>query len=163
MSALEGKAEVKSSSSPADRGFAAKSLTVPRGARRAARLAHAVPRFHNQSLCEYAVVKKILNVKGPFSPHADDLRKTIDTVMKYAELRNISAHGMMYRPDPNDTSLSSKLCFRMYRMLKGGKLDEVRSDFTLKEYTDEQAALTKAARKFQDVVRTLGLLERAGG
>lgn len=102
-----------------------------------------------------AVVKKILNVKGPFSPYADSLRKTIDNVMKYAELRNLSAHGMMYRPGPEDTSLSSKLCFRMYRMLKSEKLDEVRRDFTLKEYTDEQTSLTKAAREFQDIVRTV--------
>jgi hypothetical protein len=103
------------------------------------------------------VVKKILNVKGPFSPYADDLRKVIDDVLKYAELRNISAHGMMYRPDPNDTSLSSTLSFLMYRMLKGGKLEEIRRDFTLKEYTDEQAALTKAAREFQNIVRALWL------
>lgn len=58
-----------------------------------------------------AVVKKILNVKGPFSPYADSLRKTIDNVMKYAELRNLSAHGMMYRPGPEDTSLSSSCAF----------------------------------------------------
>jgi len=34
-----------------------------------------------------AVVKKLLNVKGPFSPYADDLRKAIDNVMQYVELR----------------------------------------------------------------------------
>jgi hypothetical protein len=102
-----------------------------------------------------AVVKKILNVKGPFSPYAKNLCKTIEAVMKYVELRNLSAHGLVYRPDPEDLSLSSKLCFRIYRMLKGGKLDEVRRDFTLKEYTDEQAGLTKASREFQDVVRGL--------
>jgi hypothetical protein len=67
------------------------------------------------------VVKKVLNVQGPFSPYAGDLRKAIDNVMKYAELRNLSAHGLIVRPDPGDTSLGSKLVFRLYRMLKGGK------------------------------------------
>ncbi len=102
-----------------------------------------------------AVVKKILNVRGPFSPYADDLRKAIDNVMKYAELRHFSAHGLIVRPDPGDISLSSKLHFRMYRMLKGGKLDDAHREFTLKEYTDQQSGLTKAAREFQDVVRKL--------
>jgi hypothetical protein len=67
------------------------------------------------------VVKKVLNVQGPFSPYAGDLRKAIDNGMKYAELRNLSAHGLIVRPDPGDTSLGSKLVFRLYRMLKGGK------------------------------------------
>jgi hypothetical protein len=101
------------------------------------------------------VVKNILNVRGPFSPYADDLRKTIDNVMKYTELRHFFAHGLIVRPDPGNTSLSSKLRFRMYRMLKCGKLDDARRELTLKEYTDEQAGLTKAAREFQDVVRRL--------
>ncbi|MCU1275276.1 MAG: hypothetical protein JWO48_2707 [Bryobacterales bacterium] len=101
------------------------------------------------------VVKKILNVLGPFSPYADDLRKAIDNVMKYVELRSFSAHGLIVRPDPGDISLSSKLHFRMYRMLKGGKLDDAHRELTLKEYTDEQADLTKAARHFQDIVRKL--------
>ena len=102
-----------------------------------------------------AVLKKVLNVQGPFSPYADDLRKAIDNVMKYVELRSFSAHGLIVRPDPGDFSLSSKLRFRMYRMLRGGKLDDAHREFTLKEYTDEQAGLTKAAREFQDVVRKL--------
>jgi hypothetical protein len=93
------------------------------------------------------IVKKLLNVQGPFSPYAD-LRKAIDNVMKYAELRNLSAHGLIVRPDPGDISLGSKLIFRLYRMHKGGNLDEVRREFTLREYTDEQAGLTKAAREF---------------
>jgi hypothetical protein len=102
-----------------------------------------------------AVVKKILNVQGPFSPYADDLRKAIDNVIKHVELRNFSAHGLIVRPDPNDLSLSSKLHFRMYRMLKGGNLDEPRREFTLKEYTDEQEGLTKAARHFHDIMRKI--------
>jgi hypothetical protein len=101
------------------------------------------------------VLKQVLNVEGPFSPYARDLRKAIDNVMKYVELRNFSAHGLIVRPDPDDISLSSKLRFRMYRMLKGGKLDDAQREFTLKEYTDEQAGLTKAAQEFQDVVRKL--------
>lgn len=101
------------------------------------------------------VVKKLLNVRGPFSPYADNLRKAMDNVMKYVELRHFSAHALIVRPDPGDISLSSKLRFRMYRMLKGGKLDDVHRELTLKEYTDEQAGLTKAAREFQDVVRKL--------
>jgi hypothetical protein len=101
------------------------------------------------------VVKKLLNVQGPFSPYAGDLRKAIDNVMKYVELRNHSAHGLIVRPDPGDISLGSKLIFRLYRMLKGGKLEEVRREFTLKEYTDEQAGLTKAAREFQGIVRKI--------
>jgi len=39
----------------------------------------------------------------------------------------------------------------MYRMLKGGQLDETRRELTLKEYTDEQEGLTKAAREFKQV------------
>jgi len=39
-----------------------------------------------------AVVKRLLNVQGAFSPYADELRKAIDNVMRYAELRNLSAH-----------------------------------------------------------------------
>lgn len=101
------------------------------------------------------VLKKLLNVQGPFSPYADELRKAIDNVMKYVELRHFSAHGLIVRPDPGDISLSSKLRFRMYRMLKGGKLDKERRELTLKEYTDEQASLTKSAREFQDLVRKL--------
>lgn len=101
------------------------------------------------------VVKKLMNVQGPFSSYADELRKAIDNVMKYAELRNLSAHGLLIRPDPEDTSLDSKLVFRLYRMLKGGQLDEVRREFTLKEYTDEQAGLTKAAREFKGVVQKM--------
>jgi hypothetical protein len=101
------------------------------------------------------VVKKLLNVDGPFSPYADDLRKAIDNVMKYGELRNFSAHGLIVRPDPGDTSLSSKLYFRMYRMLKGEKLDAVHREFTLKEYTDEQADLTKAARNFHNIMKKI--------
>src|SRR5262249_17027100 len=41
-----------------------------------------------------AVVKRLLNVQGAFSPYADELRKAIDNVMRYAELRNLSAHGL---------------------------------------------------------------------
>ncbi len=47
------------------------------------------------------------------------------------------------------------MIFRMYRMLKGGTLDEVRSEYTLKDYTDEQAGLTKAARLFNDLVKKI--------
>jgi hypothetical protein len=100
-------------------------------------------------------VKKLLNVQGPFSPYADDLRRTINKVMEYVELRNFAAHGLVVRPDPEDVSLSSKLHFRMYRMYKGGKLDDASRDLTLKEYTNEQASLTKAARDFADAIRKL--------
>src|SRR5712675_709368 len=51
------------------------------------------------------VVKKLLNVRGPFSPYADDLRNAIDNVMKYVELRHFSAHGLIVQPDPGDMSL----------------------------------------------------------
>jgi hypothetical protein len=81
-------------------------------------------------------VKKLLNVDGPFSPYADDLKKAIDNVAKYIELRNFSAHGLLIQLDPEDFSLSSKLHFRMYRMLKAGKLEDAKRELTLKEYTD---------------------------
>jgi hypothetical protein len=101
------------------------------------------------------VVKKLLNVQGPFSPYADDLRQAIDKVTKYVELRNFAAHGLVVRPDPGDFSLSSKLRFRMFRVHRGGKLDEAHRELTMKEYTDEQAGLTKAALEFQNIVRKL--------
>jgi hypothetical protein len=100
-------------------------------------------------------VKELLDLEGPFSPYADDLRKTIDKVMEYVELRNFAAHGLVVRPDSGDTSLSSKLHFRMFRMYKGGKLDDASRELTIKEYTDEQVGLTKAAREFVGVVRKL--------
>ena len=100
-------------------------------------------------------IKELLDLQGPFSPYADDLRKTIDKVMEFVTLRNFAAHALIARPDPGDFSLSSKLHFRMFRMYKGGKLDDAYRELTMKEYTDEQAALTKAAREFGNVVKKL--------
>ena len=102
-----------------------------------------------------SMVKKLLNVDGPFSAYAGDLRRAIDNVSKYVDLRNFSAHGLIVRLDPDDFSLSSRLRFRMYRMLKGANLDDAQREYTLKEYTDEQASLTKAAKEFEDIVRRL--------
>lgn len=51
--------------------------------------------------------------------------------------------------------MSSKLHFFMYRMFKGGELQEEKRTQTLKEYTDESAALTKASREFVDIVRKI--------
>jgi hypothetical protein len=65
-------------------------------------------------------LKKILNVDGPFSPYADALNKSLDKVIAHVQLRTMSAHGLVVRPDPEDLSLSSKLHFRMFRMYKGG-------------------------------------------
>jgi hypothetical protein len=97
-------------------------------------------------------VKTILNVQGPFSPYADELRAAIDTVLSYADLRNFAAHGLLVRPDPGDISLSSKLYFRMFRMYNGATLEDKTQEYTLKDYTDKQAALTKAARDFKSLV-----------
>ncbi len=100
-------------------------------------------------------VRKLLNVNGPLSPHADKLRKTLDEVMKYTELRNFAAHGLLVRPEPDNFSLSSPIHLRMFRMYKGGVLTEDRRDLTLKEYTDEQTGLTSAARRFMELVRSI--------
>jgi hypothetical protein len=100
-------------------------------------------------------LKAILNVNGPFSPYADKLLTAIKEVMSHEELRNFAAHGMLVRPDPNDTSLSSPIHLRMFQMYKGGKLVELKKDTTLKQYTDDQEALTAAARKFISTVRTI--------
>jgi hypothetical protein len=100
-------------------------------------------------------LKEVLNVEGPFSPYADELRKTVDEVMKAIELRTFAAHGLIVRVDPDDFSLSSKLHLRMFRMYKGGKLEDLTLKRTLQEYSEEQRALTKAAGAFGLVVRKL--------
>jgi hypothetical protein len=100
-------------------------------------------------------VKAILGVQGAFTPYSDELRRTIDAILQYVDLRNYAAHGLLVRVDPNDFSLSSKLLFRMFRMYKDNKLVDGSRLLTLKDYTDEQAALTKAAREFVAVVRKI--------
>jgi hypothetical protein len=51
--------------------------------------------------------------------------------------------------------LSSKLHLRMFRMYKGGKLEDLTLERTLMEYSEEQRALTKAAGAFGLVVKKL--------
>jgi hypothetical protein len=108
-------------------------------------------------------VKAMLKVDGPYSPYADKLRKAIDEVLAFEELRNYAAHGLLVRPDPADTSLGSKIHLRRFKMLKGEKLEEASRTLTLKEYTDEQEALAKASRNFVAIVhkiwKELGLKE----
>ncbi|WP_375306108.1 hypothetical protein WI560_30345 [Bradyrhizobium sp. A11] len=100
-------------------------------------------------------LKAILEVEGPLSPYAEELRTTIDQVLGYQELRNFAAHGMLIRPDPGDFSLYSPIHLRMFQMFKGGKLVELKKDTTLKEYTDDQEALAAAAQKYISIVRTV--------
>jgi hypothetical protein len=100
-------------------------------------------------------LKEVLNVEGPFSPYADELRTAIDEVMKAVELRTFAAHGLIVRLDPDDFSLSSKLHLRMFRMYKGGKLEDLTLERTMKEYSEEQRALTKAAGAFGQVVEKM--------
>jgi hypothetical protein len=98
-------------------------------------------------------VKKILNVDGPFSPYSQKLTNAIDEIMEFVQLRTMSAHGLTVRPDSFD--LSAPIHFRMYRMFKGGNLEEQKLDLTIKQYTDKSAALTRAARDFVRVIRTI--------
>ena len=98
-------------------------------------------------------VKKILNVDGPFSPYSGTLIKAIDEVMTHIPLRTMSAHGLMVRPDTFE--LSARLHFRMYRMFKGGNLQEEKLNLTMKEYTDQSSSLTTAAREFVNIVRNI--------
>ncbi|WP_448043879.1 hypothetical protein [Bradyrhizobium liaoningense] len=98
-------------------------------------------------------LKKILNVDGPFSPYAKRLIKAIDEVMAHITLRTMSAHGLTVRPD--SLGLSEKIHFRMYRMFKGGVLNEEKLDLTIKEYTDQAGALSTAARAFVQIVREI--------
>jgi len=98
-------------------------------------------------------LKKILNVDGPFSPYAKRLIKTIDEVMAHIPLRTMSAHGLTVRPD--SLALSEKIHFRMYRMFKGGVLHEEKLGLTIKEYTDQAAALTAAAKNLVQIVREI--------
>lgn len=100
-------------------------------------------------------VKAMLKVKGPFSPYADKLIKAMDEVLAYEELRNYAAHGLLVRPDPEDFSLGSKIHLRRFKMFKGGKLEDASRTLTLKEYTDEQSALTKAANGFVSIVKKI--------
>jgi len=100
-------------------------------------------------------VRKLLNTNGPFSPYADKLRKALDEVLKFSELRNFAAHGLLVRPEPDNFSLSSPIHLRMFKMYKGSQLTENKRDLTLKEYTDEQAALTSAAKDFLALVRSI--------
>jgi hypothetical protein len=100
-------------------------------------------------------LREVLNVEGPFSPYADELRKTVDEVMKAVELRTFAAHGLMIRVDPDDFSLSSRLHLRMFRMYKGGKLEDLTLERTMKEYSEEQRALTKAAGALGQVVKKM--------
>lgn len=100
-------------------------------------------------------VKAMLKVEGPYSPYADKLTKAMDEVLAFEELRNYAAHGLLVRPDPNDTSLSSKIHLRRFKMFKGGQLEDASRTLTLKEYTNEQEALAKAARTFVSIVRKI--------
>jgi hypothetical protein len=100
-------------------------------------------------------LKKILRVNGPFSPYADDLTKYLDLVIKHVPLRTMAAHGLMVRPDDDDLSLSSEMHFRMYRMFKGGKLSEEKTNLTVKQYTDQTSELSSAAREFVKLVRKI--------
>jgi hypothetical protein len=100
-------------------------------------------------------VKELLNVQGPFSPYADNLRKTIDEVLKSVDMRNFAAHGLFVRADPDDFSMSAPMHLRMFRMYKGGELVDGKLDLTMKEYTDRQVALTAAARDFITLVRKI--------
>jgi hypothetical protein len=43
----------------------------------------------------------------------------------------------------------------MFRMFKGGDLQEEKLNLTVKEYTDESAILTAAAREFVATVRKI--------
>jgi hypothetical protein len=100
-------------------------------------------------------LKELLEVQGPFSPYAHDLRRTIDDVLKSVDIRNFAAHGLFVRADPNDFSMASPIHLRMFRMYKGGELIDGKLDLTLKEYTDRQATLTRAARDFIAVARKM--------
>ncbi len=100
-------------------------------------------------------IRAMLKVDGPLSPYADKLTKAMDDVLAHEELRNYAAHGLLVRPDPNDYSLSSKIHLRRFKMFKGGKLDDASRTLTLKEYTDEQVALTKAAKSFFSIVQRI--------
>jgi hypothetical protein len=98
-------------------------------------------------------LQKILNVDGPFSPYAADLRSALDVIIKEVDFRTMAAHGMTIRPD--DFRLSGKIYFRMYRMYKNGDLKLESLDLTMKEYTDRSSALTSAAREFVAVSRKM--------
>lgn len=100
-------------------------------------------------------VKAMLKVDGPFSLYGDKLTKAMDGVLAYEELRIYAAHGLLVRPDPNDFSLSSKIHLRRFKMLKGEKLEDASRTLTLKEYTDEQVALTKAANNFFSIAQKI--------
>ncbi|HTB03399.1 MAG TPA: hypothetical protein VK804_23265 [Bradyrhizobium sp.] len=100
-------------------------------------------------------VEALLDVKGPFTPYADKLRSSLDEVMNFVELRGFAAHGLLVRPEPDNFSLSSPIHFRMFRMFKGGELIEGKLNLTMKQYTDQQTALSTAARKFVAVVRKM--------
>ncbi|MGY3587573.1 hypothetical protein ACVIGB_003375 [Bradyrhizobium sp. USDA 4341] len=86
----------------------------------------------------------MLTVDGPLSPYAEKLTKAMDDVLAYEELRNYAARGLVARPDSSDYSLGSMIHLRRFKMFKGGKLDDASRTLTLKEYTDEQVALTTA-------------------
>jgi hypothetical protein len=113
------------------------------------------PSFSQDAKTRADKVKAMLKVDGPFSPYADKLTKAVDEVLAFEELRNYAAHGLLVRPDPDDFSLSSKIHLRRFKMFKGGKLDDASRTLTLKEYTDEQAALTKAAKSFFSIVQKI--------
>ena len=98
-------------------------------------------------------LRKILSTPGPFSPYAADLNKHLDVVIKHVPLRSMAAHGLMIRPP--DLTLNSIIHFRMYRMYKGGNLVEEKQNLTIKEYTDQTAELSSAAREFVKVVRKI--------
>ena len=100
-------------------------------------------------------VKSMLKVDGPYSPYASKLTKVMDDVLAFEELRNFAVHGLLVRPDPGDTSLGSKIHLRRFKMLKGANLEDASRTLTLKEYTDEQEALAKAARNFVAIVRKI--------
>lgn len=100
-------------------------------------------------------VEALLQVEGPFTPYKIDLGKAMAAVLEHIELRNFAAHGLMVRLDDQDFSLNSRIHFRLFRMLKGGVLTEECRERTLKQYTDEQAALSSSARAFIVLVRKI--------
>ena len=61
-------------------------------------------------------LREILDVQGPFSKYADSLKKSVDDVLSFAQLRNFCTHGLLVRPD--DFRPDSKCIFGCFGCTK---------------------------------------------
>ena len=90
------------------------------------------------------------NMSSASNPQSD-----ADQLEAAADQAIAACGGDAHEAVSEDFGLSSMMHFRMFRMFKGGDLQEEKLSLTVKDYTDKSATLTAAAREFVAIVRKI--------